>query len=152
MNGSQFPKWVGNYIKHNFSDRGVEVFSEVKMGKTVIGKDRSVDLAVIDQANSKAIAIECKYQSVQGTADEKVPYALKDAEAMQMDCYVVYAGEGFSEGIKHMLQANELACCAYPSDFSEVNFLRSRSTKELDHILAMRFGWWDIFVANKTPL
>jgi hypothetical protein len=25
-------------------------------------------------------------------------------------------------------------------------------TKELDHLLAMHFGWWDVFVGKKKPV
>ena len=57
-------------------------------------------------------SLECKLQNVTGTADEKIPYALNDAQSMQMDKYVVYGGDGFSKGVKHMLEAHELACYA----------------------------------------
>lgn len=152
MNGNQYANWVGNYIKENFSDRGVKVYSEIFMGKSIIGKKRRVDLLVLDESQNKAIAIECKCQNVSGTADEKVPYTLRDSEAMQMDAYVVYGGEGFSKGITHMLEASELACYAVPDDNDESNFARTANTKELDQILAMKFSWWDIFTQGKTPL
>lgn len=104
------------------------------------------------EPQNKAIAIECKCQNVSGTADEKVPYTLKDSEAMQMDAYVVYGGEGFSKGITHMLEASELAYYAVPQNNDESNFDRTTNTKELDQILAMKFSWWDIFTQGKTPL
>jgi hypothetical protein len=28
----------------------------------------------------------------------------------------------------------------------------SSDTKELDHLLAMHFGWWDVFVGKKKPV
>ena len=28
----------------------------------------------------------------------------------------------------------------------------SAETKELDHLLAMHFGWWDVFVGKKKPV
>jgi hypothetical protein len=152
MNGSRYATWVANYINRNFGARGIDVYKEVQMGKSIIGKNRRVDVLVLDKAQNKAVAIECKYQHVNGTADEKVPYTLNDAEAMQMDCYVAYGGDGFSVGIKHMLDASELACFAAPEDGDDNNFVRSKTTKELDHILAMRFNWWDVFTANKAPI
>lgn len=152
MNGNQYANWVGNYIKENFSSRGVKIYPEIYMGKSIIGKNRRVDLLVLDESQNKAIALECKCQNVSGTADEKVPYTLKDSEAMQMDAYVVYGGEGFSKGITHMLEASELACYAVPHDNDESNFNRTANTKELDQILAMKFSWWDIFTQGKTPL
>lgn len=127
------------------------MYKEVFAGKSIIGKNRRVDLLVLDTKNNKALAIECKYQGVQGTADEKVPYTLKDCEAMQMDCYVVYGGDGFSSGISHMLASSEFACHAIPKNDDITDFARSASTKELDHILAMRFNWWDLLVEGKSP-
>ena len=152
MNGNQYANWVGQYIKANFSGRGIMVYSEVYMGKSIIGKNRRVDLLVLDESQNKAIAIECKCQNVSGTADEKVPYTLKDSEAMQMDAYVVYGGEGLSKGITHMLEASELACYAMPQNDDETNFSSTTNTRELDQILAMRFSWWDIFTQGKMPL
>jgi hypothetical protein len=152
MNGNQYAKWVGNYIKENFSARGIKVYSEIFMGTSIIGKKRRVDLLILDESQNKAIALECKCQNVSGTADEKIPYTLRDSEAMQMDAYVVYGGEGFSKGIIHMLEASELACYAVPPNNDESNFGHTANTKELDQILAMKFSWWDIFTQGKTPL
>ena len=161
--GHVYRDWVANYIKHNFGSRGVEIYSEVSAGKSIIGKNRSIDLLVLDVQNNNALAIERKFQEVGGTADEKIVYALKDAESMQMFKYVVYGGIGWSTGIKHMLEAHELACFAEPLDLDPNDFNRygaprkrngvapRESTIELDHILAMRFGWWDLLVAGKTP-
>jgi len=152
MNGNQYARWVGHYITENFSGRGISVYSEIFMGKSIIGKNRRVDLLVLDESQNKAIAIECKCQNVPGTADEKVPYTLKDSEAMQMDAYVIYGGGGFSKGIIHMLEASELACFAMPPNSDETNYARTATTKELDQILAMKFSWWDIFTQGKTPI
>lgn len=162
--GKDYRDWVANYIKHNFGNRGINIYSEVSAGKSIIGKNRSIDLLVVNQDENKAVALECKFQCVGGTTDEKIVYALKDAESMQMDNYIVYGGSGWSPGIKHMLEANELACFAEPMALDDIDFTRHRaprrrngenppthSTVELDHILAMRFGWWDIFISDKEP-
>ena len=152
LNGNQYANWVAKYIKTNFSSRNIVIYREVSAGKSIIGKNRRIDILVLDKLNDKAVAIECKYQGVSGTADEKVPYTLQDCEAMQMDCYVVYGGDGFSNGISHMLASSELACQATPINGNENDFSRSQSTKELDHVLAMRFNWWDILVEGKNPI
>ncbi len=152
MNGNDYADWVGSYIVNNFGTRGIKVYREVSMGKSIIGKNRRVDVLVVDETQSQAVAIECKYQSVSGTVDEKIPYTLNDAKAMQMDAYVVYGGGGFSKGITHMLEANELACFAEPADDATQNYRRTAKTRELDQILAMKFCWWDIFTDGKEPL
>ena len=62
---------------------------------------------------------------------------------------IAYAGKGFSEGVLHMLRASTRAAYCLPTaDQSDT----SAETKELDHLLAMHFGWWDVLVAGRTPV
>lgn len=148
MTGHEYTQLVARYVVHNFAERGIEVYSEVPVGKSIIGKNRRVDLLLLDKARDAAFAVECKYQDSQGTADEKIPYTLNDLASLQMEGCVVYAGDGFSTGVQHMLQSSELAayCMPDPAD------LTSRPlTRELDHYLAMHFKWWDILVRGKQP-
>jgi hypothetical protein len=37
-----------------------------------------------------------------------------------------------------------------PPLFDQVD--TTAETKELDHLLAMHFGWWDVFVGKKKPV
>jgi hypothetical protein len=148
--GTKYRDWVSGYIYENFSGRGIKIYQEVSVGKSIIGKKRTVNILVLNEAQNVAVALECKLQNVTGTADEKIPYALNDAQSMQMDKYVVYGGDGFSKGVKHMLEAHELACYAKPRNMQEADFRRTADTRELDHILAMKFNWWDIVVFNKS--
>jgi len=152
MNGNEYSDWIAKYIVVNFGDRDISVYREVSIGKSIIGKNRRVDILIVDENKNKAVAIECKYQASTGTVDEKVPYTLNDAKAMQMDAYVAYGGSGFSKGVVHMLEASELACHAEPKNGDILDFDKTRETHELDQILAMRFGWWDIFTVGKTPI
>lgn len=147
--GTKYRDWVSGYIYTNFSNRGIQIYQEVSIGKSIIGKKRTVDVFVLHTGMNKAVALECKLQNVGGTADEKIPYALSDAQSMQMDKYLVYGGSGFSQGVRHMLDAHELACSAQPANMECDNFDRTPETRELDHILAMKFNWWDILTANK---
>jgi hypothetical protein len=61
---------------------------------------------------------------------------------------IVYAGEGWSEGVLHMLRASPFAAYSLPGD----ELRPSETTRELDHLLAMHFGWWDILTNGKQPL
>ena len=140
---------IANYILHNFKDRGIEVYSQVKVGKSYIGKARKVDLLVVDEAGGKAFAIECKYQATPGTADEKVPYALLDMEALRMPGCIAYAGAGFSTGVLHLLESSELAARCEPK---AEDLGGRRQTWELGQTLAMCFGWWDVLLAGRSPL
>ena len=63
-----------------------------------------------------------------------------------MAACIAYAGEGFSGGVLHMLQASPHAAYCLPSP------ARSKpDTRELDQLLAAHFGWWDVLVENKQP-
>jgi hypothetical protein len=93
-----------------------------------------------------ALAIECKYQGSVGTVDEKIPFALQDLESMRIPVCVAYAGDGFSQGILHILSASPIAAWCLPG---EKTLAPGPETRELDCILAMTFKWWDVLVRGK---
>lgn len=140
MTGNTYRDLIAAYIERNFAPAGLVVYTEVSLGKTIIGKDRRVDVFVVRQRDSAAIAIECKYQDSQGTVDEKIPYALQDLEAVRVAACLAYAGEGWSRGILHTLEASPLAAYCLPD---ENTLTRSRATREVDHVIAATFGLWD---------
>ena len=147
MTGKEYADLVASYILKNFGARGLTVYREVSMGKTIIGKNRHVDILVIHQASSTVLAIECKYQDTLGTVDEKIPYAIQDMQAMGVPVCLAYAGNGFSAGILHMLAACPIAAQCLPTPALDP----ARETRELDIALAMAFRFWDLVVANKRP-
>jgi len=140
MTGNQYRDLIAGYIHHNYAAQGLDVFCEISLGKTVIGKDRCIDVFVVRPEDRKAIAIECKYQDSLGTVDEKIPYALQDLEALWVPGLLVYAGRGWSKGVLHSLEASRLAAYCLPD---ETTFHPSKVTRELDHMLAAIFGFWD---------
>ncbi len=145
MTGAEYADRVAHYIVSNFESRGLHVYREANLGKTIIGKNRRVDILVIEQATRKALAIECKYQETAGTVDEKIPYALHDLEAIGMPVCLTYAGHGFSEGVLHMLAAAPIAAACLPSE----ELTRTNETRELDVALALTFLWWDLVIRDK---
>ena len=145
MTGSEYANLVASYIVHNFGARGLEVYREVFLGKTVIGKNRRIDILALHRPTSRALCIECKFQDKLGTVDEKIPYAIDDLRAMNMPVCLVYAGEGFSEGVLHMLAACPIAASCRP----EAALERTRETRELDVAVAMAFQWWDLVIEDK---
>ncbi|MBU1221926.1 hypothetical protein KKF34_11040 [Myxococcota bacterium] len=146
--GLLYKKIIGSYILQNFSDRKIKIYDEVSIGKSIIGKNRKVDLVVFSEEKNSVFLIECKYQNTQGTADEKIPYTLQDMASIPLPAVVVYTGKGFSEGILHMLQASEIAAFCLPDE----SLNRSKSTLELDHFLAMHFNWFDLVLDEKSLL
>ena len=116
MTGNDYRDLIAAYIHHQYATLGLVVYREVNLGKTIIGKDRQIDVFVRAPRDQKAIAIECKYQDAQGTADEKIPYALEDLAALWMPGCLVYAGRGWSRGVLHPLEASRLAAPACRSE------------------------------------
>lgn len=146
MTGHDYANLIAGYIARNYGERGTAVYREVSIGKSIIGKNRKVDLLVL--CGERAYAVECKYQESQGTADEKIPYTLSDMAALPMGGCIAYAGGGFSPGVVHMLEGSELAAYCLPE---APRLAPGRPTRELDHLLAMHFGWWDVIVGGKAP-
>lgn len=158
MRGHEYKQLVGRYLLRAYGERGVEVYDEVTVGTSIIGKPRRIDLLVVERRSGTALAVECKYQDSSGTADEKIPYALQDLAALRLPGVIAYAGAGFSDGVLHLLQSSERAAYCLP-DTTLSPLPRSRSaeaihdgTWQLDHVLAQTFGWWDVILGAKAPL
>jgi hypothetical protein len=155
VTGNDYKRLIARYVLSEYAPRGIRVYDEVRVGTTIIGKQRRVDLFLVHPDSGGALGLECKYQDSSGTADEKIPYALRDLAALRMPAAVVYAGAGFSEGVLHLLQSSEFAAYCLPDDdlraVSRKGDLNS-GTWQLDHLLAVTFHWWDLLVGDKRPL
>ena len=149
MTGGEYANLVALYISKRFASRTLKVYREVKVGKTIIGKNRRIDILALHRASGVALAIECKYQDSTGTVDEKIPYALDDLRALPMAGCIAYAGQGFSDGVRHMLAASRHAAYCLPAAGQTDT---TPDTRELDHVLAAHFGWWDVLVEKKKPV
>jgi hypothetical protein len=125
------------------------VYREIRVGKSIIGKNRCIDVFCVREADNTAFAVECKYQDSVGTVDEKIPYALDDLDALPMAGCIAYAGRGFSDGVLHMLNAAPRAAFCLPVEGQAES---SADTRELDHLIAAHFGWWDVIVAGKPAV
>ncbi len=141
MTGNQYRDLIASYIHENYAPYGLVVYVEICLGKTVIGKDRYIDVFVIRPDDRKALAIECKYQDSLGTVDEKIPYALQDLEALWVPGCLAYAGKGWSRGVLHTLEGSRLAAYCLPD---KDTLAMGKQTRELDHALAATFGLWEL--------
>lgn len=137
---------IASYIDANFGKRGIVVYTEVSLGKTIIGKNRKLDILALRRSDQRALGIECKFQDSQGTTDEKIPYALQDLEAMWIPGCLAYAGEGWSKGVLHTLEGSRLGVYCLPEKDSPE---RTTATRELDHVLAAVFGLWDVVIPEE---
>jgi hypothetical protein len=149
MTGAEYANLVAAYVARRFGPRSLKVYREIRVGKTIIGKNRCIDIFCVSEASEKAFAVECKFQDSQGTVDEKIPYALDDLRALPMAGCIAYAGGGFSDGVLHMLAASRHAAYCLPQP-GQVD--TTTDTRELDHLLAAHFGWWDVLVERKKPV
>jgi len=157
MTGDDYRRLVARYLVAAYGARGLEVYEEVAVGTSIIGKQRRVDLLVIATGERRAVALECKYQEVAGTTDEKIPYTLQDLAALRMPGVLCYAGSGWSEGVLHLLQSSEVAAYCLPAASLAPVARKPRDpldsgTWQLDHVLAMELGLWDVLVAGRRPV
>ena len=149
MTGADYANLIAAYVARRFGDRGLKVYREIKVGKSIIGKNRCIDVFCLCETTNKAFAIECKFQESEGTVDEKIPYTLDDLEAMPMAGCIAYAGKGFSAGVLHMLEASRHAAYCLPAVGQAY---MTPETRELDHLLAAHFEWWDVLIEKKRPV
>jgi hypothetical protein len=158
VNGYEYRQLIGRYLVSTYGPRGVDVYEEIALGTSTLGKTRRIDLLVLERPTGRALALECKYQDSAGTADEKIPYALDELRALRVPGAIVYAGSGFSDGVLHLLQSSPLAAYCLP-DVSLQPLVRARGgewihrgTWQLDHVVAQTFGYWEVIIGEKKPL
>jgi hypothetical protein len=84
VTGKEYADLVAAYVSRRFAERGLKVYREIRVGKSIIGKNRRADVFCVCEPVKAAFAIECKFQESEGTVDEKIPYALDDLAALPM--------------------------------------------------------------------
>ena len=82
---------------------GLETRKQVKVGRRLWGAERHIDVVVTEPVSRKRLGIECKFQSVTGTAEEKIPTTIQDIAAWPISGIVVFTGDGFSDAMKSFL-------------------------------------------------
>lgn len=145
--GNDYKVLIASYLFKHWAAHGYCIYDEVHLGSSIIGKARKVDLLVVSPNKMRAFALECKSQDSSGTADEKIVYALRDMEQAPFGGCIVYGGDGWSEGVLHMLQSSQHAVYCMPETSLKQD---RRSTLELDQRLAMYFDEWDLLTTNKV--
>jgi hypothetical protein len=158
VNGFEYRQLIGRYVVSTYATRGIDVYEEISLGTSTLGKTRRIDLLLIEKTTGRGLAIECKYQDSAGTADEKIPYALDELRALRIPGAIVYAGGGFSDGVLHLLQSSPLAAYCLP-DTTLQPMARARGgeaiqrgTWQLDLVFAQTFGFCDFLLGDTIPL
>jgi len=82
---------------------GLESHEQVRVARRIWGAVRHIDVVVTHPQTRKTLGIECKYQAVSGTAEEKIPAVINDIAAWPIPGLVVFAGDGFTDNMKLFL-------------------------------------------------
>ena len=82
---------------------GLEPMEQVRVARRIWGAERFIDVVLTHPQTRKTLGIECKFQGVRGTAEEKIPATIKDIEAWPIPGLVVFGGEGFTENMRSFL-------------------------------------------------
>jgi len=82
---------------------GLEIERQVTVGRRIWGARRQIDVVFKYRETRTSLGVECKYQGVTGSAEEKIPATIEDIAAWPIRGIVVYAGGGFSTNMKAYL-------------------------------------------------
>lgn len=85
---------------------GLKWNTEVTAGRRVWGAVRRIDVVLTDPRTGRRLGVECKYQGIGGSAEEKIPATIKDMEFWPVAGIVVIAGDGFSRNMQAYLLAS----------------------------------------------
>jgi hypothetical protein len=98
-NGDDLVKAVAQLAQ----ELGLEAKEQVRVARRIWGAVRKIDVVLTHPQTRKTLGIECKFQAVAGTAEEKIPSVIEDIGAWPIPGIVVFAGEGFTENMKMFL-------------------------------------------------
>jgi hypothetical protein len=99
--GAAFRDAVVKYINDWGED--LEILKEVNVGARFIGTPRRIDLVIRNKNNNRYIGIECKVQFTDGTAYEKLSYALDDCISAPIPAIIAFAGPKIRDDMKSKL-------------------------------------------------
>jgi hypothetical protein len=81
----------------------LESQQQVRVARRIWGAIRHIDIVLTHPQTRKTLGIECKFQGVSGTAEEKIPAVIDDISAWPIPGLVVFAGDGFTENMRLFL-------------------------------------------------
>src|SRR6266700_4578615 len=75
---------------------GLQSRTQVRVARRIWGAVRKIDVVLTQTETRRTLGLECKFQGVQGTAEEKIPSTIQDISAWPIPGLVVFSGDGFS--------------------------------------------------------
>ncbi len=85
---------------------GLTAREQFKCGRRIWGAERFIDVVLTEPTSRRRLGVECKFQRVPGSAEEKIPAVIQDIAAWPIPGIVVFGGEGFSANIRSFLIAS----------------------------------------------
>ena len=85
---------------------GLLAREQFKCGRRIWGAERRIDVVLTNPADRRRLGIECKFQGVSGSAEEKIPTTIQDIAAWPIPGIVVFGGTGFSPNMRSFLLAS----------------------------------------------
>jgi len=85
------------------NELGLATHEQVRVARRIWGAIRHIDVVITHPQTRKTLGVECKYQSVPGTAEEKIPSVINDIAAWPIPGLVVFAGAGFTDNMRLFL-------------------------------------------------
>jgi len=98
-NGDQ----LANAVVLQAHELGLEAHEQVRVARRIWGAIRHIDVVLTHPQTRKTLGIECKFQAVPGTAEEKIPSIINDIAAWPITGLVVFDGEGFTDNMRLFL-------------------------------------------------
>ena len=85
------------------TELGLEWRKQVRVARRIWGAVRHIDVVITHPQTRKTLGVECKFQAVPGTAEEKIPSVINDIAAWPIPGLVVFDGAGFTENMRLFL-------------------------------------------------
>ena len=82
---------------------GLVVQKQVRVARRIWGAARQIDVVLTHPESRLRLGVECKFQGVSGSAEEKIPAIVDDIDAWPIRGIIVIAGEGFSTNMSSYL-------------------------------------------------
>lgn len=97
--GRQLVDAVAGLARH----LGLETRQEFRVGRRIWGAERRIDIILAKPDSERRLGVECKYQGVSGSAEEKIPTTIQDIAAWPIPGLLVFDGNGFSPNMRTFL-------------------------------------------------
>ena len=150
MTGTEYANLVASYVSRRFGARALKVYREIRVGKTIIGKNRCIDIFCVARRLAEGVRdrVQVPGQPGHGGREDSVR-ARRPARAADGRLHRL-RGPGLLR--RRAAHARRVAPRGVLPAGRLARPRRRTDTRELDHVLAVHFGWWDVLIEKKRPV